>query len=90
MEADDAGLPIAYSALERGVAVHTSDGPYVGVVGQVVAAPELDIFHGIVVTSDDRLRFVAADQVGSLYERRVDLRIDVEAFSVLPPPETGS
>lgn len=86
----DEGLPIAYEVLEPGVPVFASDGKQVGTVGHVVAAPQEDIFHGIVLNSEHGPRFVAADQVASLHERGVDLRIDRAAAAALPPPEHGA
>jgi hypothetical protein len=55
-----------------------------------VAAPEVDIFHGIVLSDEHGERFVAADQVASLHERGVDLRIDRAAAAALPRPEHGA
>jgi sporulation protein YlmC with PRC-barrel domain len=86
----DEGLPIAYEVLEPGVPVFASDGQQVGTVAHVVAAPEEDIFHGIVLNGSDGQRFVPADQVASLHERGVDLRIDRAAVAALPPPEHGA
>jgi hypothetical protein len=86
----DEGLPIAYEVLESGVPVFASDGEQVGTVGHVVAAPEEDIFHGIVLNGEHGPRFVAADQIASLHERGVDLRIDRAAAVALPPPEHGA
>lgn len=86
----DEGLPIAYEVLEKGVAVFSSDGVQVGTVDHVVAAPEEDIFHGIVMRVGKEKRFVAADQVASLHERGVDLRIDSAASSELPHPHGGA
>jgi hypothetical protein len=86
----DEGLPIAYEVLEPGVPVYASGGEQVGTVGHVVAAPEEDIFHGIVLHTDDGPRFVPADQVASLHERGVDLRIDHGAAAALPEPEGGA
>lgn len=86
----DEGLPIAYEVLEPGVPVFTSDGKQVGTVAHVVAAPEVDIFHGIVLEGEHGQRFVPADQVASLHERGVDLRIDRAATAALPPPEGGA
>jgi hypothetical protein len=43
-----------------------------------VAAPEKDIFHGIVMKGQGRQCFIAADDVALLHERGVDLRIDSE------------
>jgi hypothetical protein len=86
----DEGLPIAYEVLESGVPVYASGGEQVGTVAHVVAAFEQDIFHGIVLNSEHGQHFVAADQVASLHERGVDLRIDAVAASALPPPEGGA
>ena len=82
----DEGLPIAYEVLEEGVLVYAADGEQVGTVEHVVAAPELDIFHGIVIKTGVGPRFVAADQVASLHERGVDLSIDASEIRSLPHP----
>lgn len=86
----DEGLPIAYEVLDQGVAVYASDGEQVGTVGQVISAPEEDIFHGIVMRAEGGRRFVAADQVASLHEHGVDLRIDAAAAAALPEPHGGA
>ena len=80
----DEGIPIAYQVLDEGVPVYASDGEQVGTVDHVVSAPEQDIFHGIVMRAAGARRFVAADQVASLHERGVDLRI------ALPEPHGGA
>ncbi len=46
----DEGLPIAYEVLEKGVPCSRSDGEQIGTVRHVVAAPEKDVFHGLVIT----------------------------------------
>ncbi len=87
----DEGLPIAYSVLESGIPVLASDGVEVGTVHHVVAAPEEDIFHGIVMATKGRdRRFVPAADVASLHERGVDLRIDSAAAQSLPEPGGGA
>lgn len=86
----DEGLPIAYEVLDEGVPVYASDGEQLGTVDHVVSAPELDIFHGIVMSAAGGKRFVAADQVASLHERGVDLRIDAAAAAALPEPHGGA
>jgi hypothetical protein len=83
----DEGLPIAYEVLEKNVPVHASGGEVIGSVDHVVAAFHEDIFHGIVIATDKGRRFVAADQVDSLYEHGVDLDIDATAAANLPVPE---
>jgi hypothetical protein len=87
VHAVDEGLPISYEVLESGVAVYSADGEQIGAVDHVIAAVELDIFHGIVIRTGGTRRFVAADQVASLHEHGVDLRINAAAASALPPPE---
>ena len=82
----DEGLPIAYEVLDPGVPVYSSDGQQVGTVDHVVAAPEEDIFHGLVIRTGSARRFVAADDVASLHEHGVDLRIDAAAVDELPEP----
>jgi len=57
----------------------------VGTVDQVVAAVDVDIFHGIVLRIEGTRRFVAAEQVASVHERGVDLRISAVAIAELPP-----
>ena len=84
------GLPIAYEVLDKGVPVYASDGSQVGTVDHVVAAPEEDIFHGIVLRTDSGRRFVPADQVASLHERGVDLGIDAAAVASLEEPHGGA
>jgi hypothetical protein len=82
----DEGSPIAYQVLDEGIPVYASDGVQVGTVDHVVAAPAEDIFHGIVIRVEDVRRFVEADEVASLHERGVDLRIDSSAAATLPEP----
>jgi hypothetical protein len=86
----DEGLPIAYQVLDEGVMVYASDGAVVGSVDHVVAAPDEDIFHGLVIRTDSGPRFVAADDIASLHERGVDLRIDAAAAADLPTPHGGA
>ncbi len=86
----DEGLPIAYEVLEPGVPVYASGGDQVGTVDHVVAAPEEDIFHGLVISAGDGQRFVPADEIASLHEHGVDLRIDASAVAALEAPGGGA
>jgi hypothetical protein len=86
----DEGSPIAYSILDKGVPVYAADGTSVATVDHVVAAVREDIFHGLVIRTDGGPRFVAADQVASLHERGVDLRIDAASVAGLPHPHGGA
>jgi hypothetical protein len=82
----DEGLPIAYPVLEQGVPVYSSDREEVGQVDHVVAAPAEDIFHGIVMRTASEQKFIAADQIESLHEHGVDLRIAATEVADLPAP----
>jgi hypothetical protein len=82
----DEGDPIAYEVLERGVTVYASGGDRVGTVDHVISAPEVDIFHGLVIGTERGKRFVAADLIVSLHERGVDLGIDADECAGLPEP----
>lgn len=86
----DEGYPIAYEVVEEGIPVYASDGVQVGIVDHVVAAEAEDIFHGIVIRVEGVRRFVEADEVASLHERGVDLRIDSAAAAALPEPHGGA
>jgi hypothetical protein len=67
------------------------DGKQIGTVHHVVAAPQQDIFHGLVIsTPHSGRRFVAAEEVASLHERGVDLKIDCQAVGGLPTPGGGA
>jgi hypothetical protein len=90
VELVDEGLPIAYEVLEKGVAVYASGGEQVGTVDHVVSAPELDVFHGIVMRAEEGRRFIPADQVVALHEHGVDLRIDATTAAALPTPHGGA
>lgn len=82
----DEGYPISYLMLEHHVPVFDCNGTEIGRVDHVVAAPEEDIFHGVVITAGDHTCFIAADNVASLHERGVDLRIDADAVAQAPEP----
>jgi hypothetical protein len=84
----DEGLPIAYQLLDDGVPVLASSGEQVGTVASVLAAPEKDVFHGLLInTPNAGIRFLAADAIASIHEHGVDLRIDAPAAAGLPGPE---
>jgi hypothetical protein len=83
----DEGQPVAYRVLDRGVPVFAADGTRVGTVHHVVADGQRDIFHGLIISIGTRNhRFVAAEDVASLHEHGVDLKLDAEAAGRLPEP----
>jgi sporulation protein YlmC with PRC-barrel domain len=87
----DRGRRIAYLALKPGTPVYDNEGTRVGTVERVLAAPEEDIFEGILVGigMTDR-RFVEADLVGDLYEHRVELKLSSQQLERQPRDVTGT
>ena len=69
---ESAHMAFAYQVLDSGIPVYAADGVQVGTVDHVVAAPGLDIFHGIVLRVATTQRFVAADQVAGVANGVVD------------------
>jgi hypothetical protein len=86
-ERPDWGAPIAYLVLERGTAVYATEETEIGTVEHVLYVAEEDIFDGIVVQTPDGLRFVDAEAVDRIYERRVNTSLSPEEAKALPAPE---
>jgi hypothetical protein len=82
----DDGAQIAYQVLDEGVPVLAKGGEQVGTVDHVVAAPELDIFHGIVMRAGHDRRFVPAESVAELHEHGVHLTLSATEAAALPEP----
>jgi uncharacterized protein YrrD len=85
----DPGLPISYEVLDPGTPVYSSDGEHVGEVTHVLADRGEDVFDGIVI--DEREgpgghRFADADEVESIHEHAVTLKLDAAACHELPEP----
>jgi hypothetical protein len=99
----DAGAPISYEVLEPGTAVYSSDGDLIGAVAHVLAVPEEDVFDGIVIgqaggakehhlrhrEDHDDHRFADADEVDTIHERAVTLKLDAAACRQLPRPSAN-
>ncbi len=86
---DDYGLPISYEVLDPGTPVYSSDGEKIGEVTHVLAVPEEDVFDGIVLAQHEAAgghRFADADDVESIHERAVTLKLDADACRALPAP----
>jgi hypothetical protein len=83
----DEGLPASWEVLQPDTPVFASDGTNVGKVKKVLAVEEEDIFEGILLDTEHGERFVEAEQVGSIHERGVDLKIDAACCAALLEPE---
>ena len=75
---DDHGDPIAYTALQRGTAIVSSDDLQLGIVERVIENKKEHIFDGIVMRTDSGMLWVDAPEVRHIAERRVTLTIDAE------------
>jgi hypothetical protein len=84
---DDLGHPVSYLVAKRGIPVFSSDGEKLGRVIRVLAAPEANMFDGILFDTSwgpGGRRFVDAPEVGEIYERGVVLKIEASAVAELP------
>jgi hypothetical protein len=84
---EDLGHPVSYLVAPRGIPVFSSDGERIGRVAKVLAAPEANMFDGILFDTGwgpGGRRFVDAPEVGEIYERGVVLKIDAAEAAELP------
>ena len=84
-EAED--HPLAYTALQPGTPVRTSDGHQFATVRAVLVDELVSVFDGIVVQTADGTRFVDADQVGSIWTTYVSTTLSAEQAAELPAPD---
>jgi hypothetical protein len=82
--------PIAYTALEAGTPVQSSDGQEFGTVASVLAVEEVSVFDGIVVDTPSGTRFVDADRVGTITTAYVRTTLSPEEASQLPEPDDST
>lgn len=83
---EDLGHPVSYLVAKRGIPVFASDGEKVGRVSRVLAAPEANLFDGILFDTGglNGRRFVDAPEVAAIYERGVVLTIAAAEIAELP------
>ena len=79
--------PIAYTALQPGTPVQTSDGQQFAIVEAVLVDEMVSVFDGIVVQTADGTRFVDADQIDSIRTTCVRTTLSTEQAENLPPPD---
>src|SRR3954454_8841023 len=85
----DYGAPSSYLVLAEGTAVYGSDGREAGTVAHVLAAPDEDIFDGLVISGSAGHRFVDAPLVREIFERGVELTIAARECAQLPEPSAS-
>jgi hypothetical protein len=79
--------PIAYTALQPGTPVQTSDGQRFATVKAVLVDEKVSVFDGIVVLTEDATRFVDADQIASIHTTYVRTTLSAEQAANLPAPD---
>ena len=87
---DASDHPIAYTALEEGTPVQTSDGRQFATVQAVLVDEKVSVFDGIVVESAEGSRFIDADYVGTIYTTHVCTTLSEEQAANLPLPERST
>jgi hypothetical protein len=83
------GEPVSYLALAPRTPVYADGWVAVGRVREVLSDQALDVFDGIIIRTHHGDRFVDADQIDSLYERAVLLKLSAEECGALPRPRPG-
>jgi uncharacterized protein YrrD len=89
---EDLGNPSSYLELGKGAECYSCDGERIGSVEHVLAAPDEDIFDGIVLDTSvlpGGHRFVDASQVEEVFDRGVVLKIDRSSAESLPEPSAN-
>jgi hypothetical protein len=84
---------VSWLLIEPGWAVVAADGSHVGYVQEVVGDDSVDIFDGLALSTSlfDDLKYVPAEKVGRIFDRRVELLVssnDVQQLEEFlePPP----
>ncbi len=88
----DLDEPVGYAALPIGTPVVTSDGATVGTIREVRYHEREQMLDGLIVQSQDGIRFVDAPEVGFMTRRKVDIthsRLDFLMLPVAPVPGGG-
>ncbi len=83
---DTEPVPIAYTALQPGTPVRTSDDREFGTVAAVLVDAPVDVFDGINVDTPAGTKFVDADQIGLIYTTYVTTTVSWDETADLPGP----
>ena len=81
--------PVSWKIVERGWKVVGTDGAELGSVHELVGDVNADIFNGLHVSPGllRSSRYVPSEEVGAIYEGRVELSLDAAAFDRLGEAE---
>jgi len=79
--------PIAYTALQPGTPVQTSDGQNFASVQAVLVDEKVSVFDGIVVQTAEGPRFVDAPLIGTIYSTHVCTTLSADQAANLPLPD---
>jgi hypothetical protein len=80
---EDLGAPLSYLVLPEGTSVYDRSGDPVGKVMHVLKDDREDIFHGLIIKTENGHRYASSDLVDGLYEHGV---IVSEPAAALPEP----
>lgn len=83
------GSPVAYSALKKGLSVVSQSDRRFGTLERVLADPQQDILHGIVVATVAGPRFVARDDIEQMTTTKVICSLSDEQVAALPAASTA-
>jgi hypothetical protein len=86
---EDLGTPCSYLTVRKGVPVFSSDGEKLGKVVEVLSAPNLDMFDGVIfdtTAGPGGHKFVDAPEVGEIFEGGLVLKIDAAEAAKLGKP----
>src|ERR1700755_2634941 len=79
--------PIAYTALQPGTSVQTSDGNPFATVQAVLVDEKVSVFDGIVVQTAEGTRFVDAPQLHSIHTTSARTTLSADQAANLPTPD---
>ena len=82
--------PIAYTGLQPGTPVQTSDGHHFATVEAVLVDEKVSVFDGIVVKTAEGTRFVDADLIDSIHTTHVRTTLSAERAVNLPLPDAST
>jgi hypothetical protein len=86
-KAEDLGAPVSYLVVKEGAPAWDQSGASAGTVEHVLADEREDVFHGLLLKTEDGHRFASGDQVDGLFERGVIISVPA---GELPEPSADA